>query len=277
MIDAGKKAGSEEEEFKMEVKLLSQDKAKVKVVVKGSTAAELNAYRRTIVNKVLAMAIDTVEIVQNSSALYDEMLAHRLGLVVLKTDAESYFARAECKCKGVGCARCTLDLTLDVQGPGIVYAEQIKSKDPAVVPVYGKTPIAKLLEGQHIKLTAQAILAPGKEHIKFSPGLMYYQGFPQIKIGAGVKNADAIAEICPTGVFESKDKKLKVKNTEACVLCMACVDASKGEVEVKGSDTDFIVTIEPWGQLSPIQMVEGLVDALHKDLDALGEEIKKIK
>jgi len=73
------------------------------------------------------------------------------------------------------------------------------------------------------------------------------------------------------------EAKLVIKNKEACTLCMACVDASKGEVEVKGSETEFIVTIEPWGQLTATGMVEGLVDALHEQIDALSEEIKKLK
>ncbi len=268
--------GSEEEGFKMEVKLLSKDKGIVRVAVKGSTPAEMNTYRRLVLEKVPAMAIDTVELIENSSALYDEMLAHRLGLVVLKTDVESYFVKENCKCKGVGCARCTLDLTLDVEGPGNVYAEQLKSKDPAVVPVQGKTLLVKLLAHQKVKLIARAVLSTGKEHIKFSPGLVYYQGYPNIKIGA-VKSPDVIVEVCPTNVFVSDHKKLTVKNREACILCMACVDVSKGEVEVSGSDTDFIVTIEPWGQLSPSEMVEGLVQALHGQIDSLSEEIKKLK
>jgi len=276
MIDVEKKVVREEEGFKMEMKLLSQDKGIIKFVVKGTSPAELNAYRRVIINKLPAMAIDTVEIMENSSALYDEMLAHRLGLVVLKTDLESYNIKQSCKCKGVGCGRCTLDLTLEVEGPCSVYAEQLKSKDPAVVPVYGKTLIAKLLDKQRIKLIAHAVLSDGKEHIKFSSGLMFYQGYPSIKIGA-IKSAESVVEICPTGVFEVESKKLKVKHLEVCNLCKACVDATSGGIEVNSSDKDFIVTLEPWGQLTPVQMIEGLVDVLNEDIDALSEEIKKLK
>jgi len=105
---------------------------------------------------------------------------------------------------------------------------------------------------------------------------MYYQGYPNIKINA-VKSPEAIAEICPTKVFELDNKKLKVKHLDACILCKACEDATKGEVEVSGSDKDFIVTIEPWGQLTPGEMVEGLVDALHEQIDELSEEVKKLK
>jgi len=62
----------------MDVSLLSKDKEKVQLHVKGTNAAMMNAVRRSIVNKVPVMAIDTVEFVENSSALYDEMLAHNV-------------------------------------------------------------------------------------------------------------------------------------------------------------------------------------------------------
>jgi DNA-directed RNA polymerase subunit D len=266
----------EEEEFKMEMKLLQSDKEKFRFLVKGTSAAELNTFRRIVVNHLPAMAVDTVEIQENSSALYDEIIAHRIGLVVLKTDKESYFVREKCKCKGAGCARCTLDLTLEAEGPCNVYAEQFKSKDPAVVPVYGKTLIVKLLENQRLRIVAHAILSTGKDHTKYSPGLVYYQGYPSIKIG-NVKNAEDVKEVCPRKVFELDGKKLKIKNNEACILCNACVDASANEVEVKSSDKDFIVTIEPWGQLTPLEIVEGVVDVLHEQVDELSEEIKKLK
>ncbi len=276
MINVVRRVENEDGEFKMEIKLLSQDKTNVRILVKGTTPSEMNAFRRTVLTKLPAMAIDTVEFIENSSALYDEMLAHRLGLVVLKTDVESYFMKENCKCKGAGCARCTLEFTLEVEGPCNVYAEQLKSKDPAVVPVYGKTILVKLLDNQKVKLIAHAILSTGEEHNKFSPGLLYYKGNPQIKINA-VKNSEVVAEMCPTKVFSVDSKKLTVKNKDACILCMACVDASKGEVEVSGSATEFIVIIEPWGQLTPGQMVDGIVGALHEQLDALSEEIKKVK
>ena len=276
MICVERKVERGVEGFKMEMKLLSSDKEKVRFVVKGISPQELNTFRRIIVNHLHVMAVDTVEILENSSALYDEIIAHRIGLVVLKTDIESYFVKEKCKCKGAGCARCTLDLSLEAEGPCIVCAEQFKSKDPAVVPVHGKTPIVKLLENQKLRVIAHAILSTGKDHIKYSPGLMYYQGYPSIKLGS-VKNAEEIIGVCPRKVFELEGKKLKVKNIDACILCNACVDASANEIEVKGSDKDFIVTIEPWGQLTPLEIVEGLVNVLHEQVDELSEEIKKLK
>jgi len=105
------------------------------------------------------MAIDEVTFIENGSALYDEIIANRLGLIPLETDLESYFEKSKCKCKGAGCARCQLTLTLNKTGPCMVYAEDLKSKDPKIKPVYPKTPIVKLLDGQTLKFEAVAIIA----------------------------------------------------------------------------------------------------------------------
>ena len=78
----------------MEIKLLSKkEDGTSKFLISGTSVSILNMYRRLIVNKVPTMAIDTVEIIENSSALYDDMLAHRLGLVVLKTDLDACFIK----------------------------------------------------------------------------------------------------------------------------------------------------------------------------------------
>jgi len=276
MIDVEKKVVREVEEYKMEMKLISQDKNKTIFLVKGTSPAEVNTIRRITTNKVHTMAMDTIEIIENTSAVYNEMLAHRLGLIVLKTDLKSYFIQKECKCNGEGCARCTLQLTLEAEGPCTVYADQIKSKDPEVIPVHPKTPITKLLKNQKLKFIATAKLGSGKEHIKFSPGLIYYKGNPEIKINK-ITNAKEIAAVCPRQVYKVDGSKLKVVNQQECILCKACEDASKKEIEVNTNNKDFIVTIEPWGQLTPKEIVSSAADIISKQSKDVIEAIKKIK
>lgn len=161
----------------MDIKLVEYQEKKNRLIfsVKGVDTAYANTLRRIMGFEVPVMAIEDVEFRKNTSILYDELIAHRLGLVPLSTDLKSYNLMSECKCKGAGCASCTVKLTLKVQGPCTVYASDIKTKDPEIKPLYGKMPIVKLLEGQELEFEATAILGVGKEHSKYATGLIYYK------------------------------------------------------------------------------------------------------
>lgn len=260
----------------MEIKKVKLENNKGIFVVKDTDAWYLNTLRRYIVNRVPTMAIEDVTFVENSSALYDEIVAHRLGLVPLTTDLEIYIETLKCKCKGAGCARCTLQITLNKTGPCMVYAEDLQTKDPKVKPVYPKMPIVKLLEGQDLKIEAVAFLSHGKDHIKYAPGLMYYQQYPTFKIKEH-KDAKKCVAVCPKKILELKGSKLKVKDDLKCDLCMACSDECPGAIEVKGSDKDFILKLESWGQLSVKEILMQAAEVFNDDLADLSGEIKKLK
>jgi DNA-directed RNA polymerase subunit D len=276
-MDAGKKVVKEGGEYKMEISVLEKDKEKGKLsfLVKGINIVLANTLRRMVVEEVPTMAIEEVEFRENSSALYDEIIAHRLGLIPLSTDLKSYTLPEECKCKGKGCARCQLKMTLSVGKQGIVYAGDIKSKDPKVKPVYPKMPIVKLLKGQKLEFEATAALGKGKDHAKWTPGLVYYKACPIIEISSKAVNCEKAAKVCPVNVFDFKDNKLKIngKNLLKCHLCQACSDICEG-IKVAGSKTDFIVNIESWGQLDPKEMIKEAVDRFTQKCKDFTKELK---
>ncbi len=254
----------------MELKLLQDNKDETRFIIKDANPVFLNTIRRAIITKTPTMAIDVCRIKKNSSALYDEVLAHRLGLIPLKTDLKSYKMPKNCKCEGKGCAMCQLSLTLKASGPCNVYAEDLKSSDPKVKPVYPKMLVAKLLKEQEIELEAVAVLGIGKKHMKFSPALVYYQGYPEIKVKSE-RDANEYSAVCPTEALKIENGKLNV-NEEKCILCNACCEASPN-ISVKGSDTDFIMTIEPFGQLSVKEIMNGACDAIVRKLKKLDKLI----
>ena len=261
----------------MEVRVLenNKDDGKVSFIIKDTNAVFVNTLRRIITEEVPTMAIEEIEFSKNNSILYDEIIAHRLGLMPLKTDLKSYNLPEKCKCEGKGCARCQLKLTLKVTGPETVYASDIKSKDPAVKPVYPKTPIVKLLKGQALEFEATAVLGKGKIHAKWSPGLAYYMYKPTIEI-KNPKNPEEIVEATHGNIFEIKNGKLEVIKDNLFKYDLAGIveEVSKGEVRVV-TDNDFIFYIESWGQLSCREILSQAIVIYNETYDELAEEVKK--
>jgi DNA-directed RNA polymerase subunit D len=118
-------------------------------------------------------------------------------------------------------------------------------------------------------------MGQGKYHMKFSPGLIYYRGYPIIKIKS-IKNPEAIKAVCPAKVYDVKGGKLKITDEKKCILCKACVEASKNNIEVNGSSEDFIFHIEPWGQITPKEMLLKAVEIMDSKLNEFNKLIKKI-
>lgn len=265
----------EEEEYKMDIKAIDKNKERLTLLAKGISAAYVNTIRRLIVDEVPTMAIKSVTFEKNGSALYDEMIAHRLGLVVLKTDIESYNLQDECKCGGKGCVKCQADFTLKATGPCNVYAEEIKFTDQKIKAVYPKTLILKLAKGQMLQLEGVATMGRGKNHAKYAPSLVYYRGNPIIKVDSNEDTSVAV-KACPTHVFKLNGKKAGVAEPLNCILCMACVEATDNAISVKGSDEDFLIFIESYGQLKHKEIIETAISILNKKLDDFGKALKAI-
>jgi DNA-directed RNA polymerase subunit D len=255
-----------------------KDKDKLVFELSGAEINYANTLRRLFMSEVPVMAIEDVELRKNDSGLYDEMIAHRLGLIPFKTDLKSYNLPGECKCKGAGCSQCQLKMTLKAKGPCTVYASDIKTKDPKIKSVYPKTPIVKLLDGQELELEAVAVLGLGKAHAKWSPCLAYYKELVDIKIEKQPDNKEEIIEQCPPRIFEMKNDKLEIDKDKVndCLLCNACVELSTNKIKVEPNGS-YLMTIESWGQLEPQEIVKEAVNAYDKQLEELKELLSKTK
>jgi DNA-directed RNA polymerase subunit D len=72
----------------VKIEVLEKDEANLRIIVRDADVTLMNALRRIGLAEVPSMAIDEVVMIENSSILQDEMIAHRLGLVPLKTDLD---------------------------------------------------------------------------------------------------------------------------------------------------------------------------------------------
>ncbi len=261
----------------IDIRLLEKESNnKISFMCNGITPSYANTLRRVMINRVPVLAIEDLEIKKNNSVLYDEQVAHRLGLIPLVTDLRSYKMRDECKCKGAGCAMCQLKLTLKAKGPKTVYSSDLKSQDPKVKPAYPNIPIVKLLKGQELALTAIAELGEAREHAKWAPGLVYYKYKPEIDISKKAESCEECAEVCPVGVYDFTNNKLKINqdNYLKCTLCDACVEASNGAIKVSYDRKSFIFYMESWGQLDCKKIAKKGIERFNSILDTFSKEFK---
>jgi len=133
----------------------------------------LNAIRRISISEVPTLAIDDVVILENSSVMHDEAIAHRLGLIPLRTELNKFVLPQQCDCNNtLGCSKCRVLLILDSESTEktrIVTSGDLVSEDEFVKPVSTNIPIITLAPGQKLKFEAYARLGTGKDHAKWQP------------------------------------------------------------------------------------------------------------
>ena len=257
------------------ITILNNKGNELSFIIKGINYNFANTIRRAA-EEIPILAVDTVEISKNDSVLYDEVLAHRIGLVPLSTE-KNFTLMEECTCKGKGCNRCTANLILKAKGPKMVYAGELKSK--TIKPIYPEMPLVLLQKDQELELVAEARLGKGMSHAKYAAGLVWFRAYPKIDLAKDC-DCEECAKACPKNVYEVKDGKVSIKNLVNCDLCNACVEAclknGKDSIKVSGSETNFILEIESWGQLTPKEIFIEALKALQNDLKDFDKDINKL-
>jgi len=143
------------------IQVLTSDEKKISIKLKGVALQYANALRRICLNGVPIYAIDTVDIIENSSVLADEGITHRLGLIPLKTD----LSRSD---ESDSRIMLTLDSGDDTETGRTVTSAELSSDDKVVKPSSDQIPIVQLAPGQKLKFEAYARLGKGTEHAKWN-------------------------------------------------------------------------------------------------------------
>jgi DNA-directed RNA polymerase subunit D len=268
----------------LQIKISDKNESSARLIIDGVDAAFMNSLRRIIVAEVPAMAIDEVVVIENSSMLHDEILAHRFGLIPLKTDLDSYNLPEECSCKSeLGCNLCRVSLTLNVEAKDTVrtvYSGDLVSENPSVSPVSDRIPIVKLAPDQHLKLETYARLGKGAKHAKWQPvSACAYKHFPKVKINE--KECDLCGkcvDVCPKRVLSISEggKKLELRNVIDCTVCHDCVDVcpkSPRAVEVSWDKDAFVMDIESTGALPVERIVQESIKILDRKFESFLEQL----
>ena len=156
----------------MSLEVINQNENKISIRLKGIPIQYANALRRICLNGVPIFAIDTIEVLENTSIMPDEAIAHRLGLIPLKTDSKDIVISEEETDESNSRVMLTLDSEEndieDKSGSRTVFSNELKGEDSGVRPISDKIPIVTLAPGQKIKFQAYARLGRGTEHAKWN-------------------------------------------------------------------------------------------------------------
>jgi len=245
----------------LKLDVLKKSEHKIVFVTEGVSIEMINAIRRIILTEVPVMAIDEIIILKNDSPLYDEILSHRMGLIPLKTDLETYKLPHECDCLGYGCPLCQVSLTCEItnttNAPLEIYSGDLNSNDPKIVPVDPYIPIVNIDKNGKVIIEAYAILGFAKNHAKWQAvSNVAYRLYPIIEFDAkelkDPEEKKLIVKMCPEKLFElvnNDSLKLKEDYWKSCSLCMSCEKNSNGKIKVVPKKGAYIFSIESDGVL----------------------------
>jgi len=210
-----------------------------------------NAIRRSVA-EIPTLAIDEVEFFKNDSALYDEVLAHRLGLIPLKTEKSMT-------------GKTKISLKLSKIGPCTVYSGDLKGSADMV---FDKIPITILGDaGDKLELVATATLGKGITHAKYMPGLCYYRHILEVKSNSEIDT-----------IIQSAKGTIKAEKKGSKWLC----DLNETQIDeitkldkeaIKDSD-EILFVIESFGMLPAKDILASAIESLEDNLDEFEKAIK---
>ncbi|ASJ09936.1 DNA-directed RNA polymerase subunit D [Thermococcus sp. P6] len=253
-------------------RILEKKGDSIKFIVEGIDVTFANALRRTILSEVPTFAVDEVEFFENDSALFDEIIAHRLAMIPLTTPPDRF------SLDSLELDETTVTLSLQAEGPGMVYSGDLRSDDPDVKPANPDIPIVKLAEGQKLTLNAHARLGRGKDHAKWQPGFVYYKYLTRLHVDKEVPDWKELEELGKRRGLpvEEREGELIITTTKAFYL-PAKFEAYEGkgisEEIVPGA---FVFTVETNGEIPVEETVSLALKILMRKSDRFISELHKL-
>ena len=277
----------------MQIEIVEMEDRKARFILRNSSPAMANALRRTMLQDIPKMAIDKVDfhlgpIMQDDkeyesvTSLFDEIIAHRLGLIPVPTTDQFTFQK-DCSCGGVGCPGCTIMYSLNKVGPGTVLSgdlmplgdSTLKVKDEAI-------PIVELTDTQAVLIYATAVMGTAKQHVKWQAAFgVGYSYMPTVTIKAdkaGVAEVQEAAASYP-GLFKVEGGKLVVDDVyRACTYGKAVEQdpALQDAVTVGWDDTAFVFKYETDGSLTARQVLDKAVEILEQKAEEFAAVVDEL-
>ncbi len=233
----------------MKVDVLSKEGEEMVILFRGANNYIVNALRRAIISEIPALAVDEVRFYENSSPLWEEYIAHRLGLIPLR--------------HGVVKGEPEITLHLDAHGPKTVYSGDLKGD---LKPVDDKIPIVVLKEGEALRLDAIVKKGTAKDHAKYKVAHAYFRHVYK----ADIDDEKAVKE---AGL---DPKKIEEESNRPEGLDLSTVNRLKeleeaGEgVKVMKKEDSFLLYVESFGNMDVEEVVREALRTLKERVEVFG-------
>ncbi len=262
----------------MEVDILELSERSAKFILSDTSAAFANGIRRAALSDVPTLAIDDINIYNNTSVLFDEQLALRLSLVPLTTDIEEFVPVEECTCDSE-CPACKVSMTLSAEGPRTVHSGDLVSSDENVQPADLKIPIIDLKEGQKVVLEAIAHMGYGYRHAKWQAGVACgYKNMPVVRFDS-CDSCGVCVQECPKGIIHLGPEGAEITGDDIlkCILCNLCASSCEIDaIQVFENENQFIFTIESDGSYSAQQLIINAGTTIKEKASRLGRILESL-
>jgi DNA-directed RNA polymerase subunit D len=263
--------------MKMDILELKPKKAVLKI--EDTKPYFINSIRRVMLSELPKLAVDDVVIYDNTSALFDEIIAHRLSLIPIPTDLSLLAFRNECVCKGKGCPNCTVRYTLSKEGNGIVYSGDLQPAEKSWAIKEDKIPIVELYGDQRLILELEAVLGRGRDHAKWqaviSPGYKMETTFEFDK-----KRLNDVKEFLsklPEGTADIKADKIILKDNKKLALLQYHIEKENIDfITIKKDLTKIIFSFETDGSFTTKDAMIESVKILEKKYAEFNKLLKEI-
>jgi DNA-directed RNA polymerase subunit D len=260
----------------LKIQVLNKSENEIQFLLEDSNPQFANSLRRIMISEIPILAIDSVDFSENDSVLYNEVIAHRLGLIPLVFNPKDFHLKEEHE-DGKTDSGCEVIFAINKKGSGMVYSKDMKSSNPDVKPLFDNIPIVELFDGQKLKLEASASLGFGKNHARYQAANAFYRYYPSAKLSGKLNNAEEVMKVCPKNALKIDGEKVSV--TLDCDLSKECIKIAKpeGVLEITGDPTKFIFNVESVSGLRAEDIIFQAISILKEKVKDFGKEIKKLE
>jgi len=270
----------------MKVKLRKNEQFFAQVEFEDVNYSFVNSIRRSLVSMVPCLAIHEVDFHMGSlgayvdeesgeekeyesiSAMFNEIVAHRIGMLPIPTDEKTVEAFGE----NIGDDTKQPDImySLHKQGPCTVYSGDLEpvNGDAALVIPETSVPIVKLAEGQAILVYAKAKMGTAKQHAKWQTVVAprFYQA-PTLTVSSG-KGSKTVIDTVGKENFKKKGKNHVIDDPVKAHEAIKKLESlwndedAKNAMTVTRNKTHFILEFETTGAMEAKLALEQALKSL---------------